>query len=87
MKDIPWGKSVQLIKDYDLDKDSLWARNGRVDNPIGTRIIPKGVIGIVAEGPYSRGVYDYANEWPVQFALSNIPMITGTPIEILEIME
>lgn len=98
-QEIPWKRKVRLTKDYKVidpfqlqpgdefhtgeDGKGEFVHKGRRLPP---SIISKNSIGIINEGPYSSGLYDYVVECPVQFGLNNprIPQTIGIPWELLE---
>ena len=49
-------------------------------------LVPDQTIGIVEEGPYIHGIFDYTKECPVQFGIKNpnIAETLGVPWKLLE---
>ena len=95
---VPYGKKVRLVYDF---VDERWPRfsvGDKIDLGTGsvTRVapdpppvfVPIGTIGVVAEGPYSSGIFDYSRECPVQFeGNGDWPKTLGTPWEFLELIK
>jgi len=96
---IPYGRKVRLVEDYQCPSSSLdlqpgdeiTIRKGKLKTKkAGPRkpapVVPTGTVGVVKEGPYCSGIFDYDKECPVQFGLKN-PMIAetlGVPWRLLE---
>lgn len=97
----PMGKRVRLIRDHQVgnpfdlqpgdklvindEKLEVHRDEPRRQNPI----IAAGSVGIVEEGPYCSGIFDYTRECPVQFEVNDpmIPKTLGIPWELLEFAE
>jgi hypothetical protein len=69
-----YGKRVRLKDDFGKKDEILQAvirgdlKDFSVANDVPSFLfLPKGSEGIIAEGPYSGGLFDYGQEWPVQF--------------------
>ena len=99
LESIPYGKKVKLIQDYQLQKDRLSLQPGDIisTSEKGMKIeksqprlpkpkIPAGTIGVVEEGSYCGGIFDYNKECPVQFGIDDpmVPETLGVPWELLE---
>jgi hypothetical protein len=80
--DLQPGDSLDIYK----HKVKIYRQEPRRSNPI----IPTGSIGLVEEGPYCGGIFDYSKETPVKFENHEelgIAVYQGIPTELLEVIE
>jgi len=52
------------------------------------KLVPALTVGVIKEGPYCSGIFDYNKECPVQFGIENpyIAETLGVPWELLELV-
>lgn len=78
------------MPDFQVGDVLIKTEKGFVVKRVGERQarspIPKGAIGVVEEGPYCSGIFDYHKEVPVQFEsdLDDLPETLGVPYGLLE---
>ncbi len=96
---IPYGRKVRLVKEYQVPSGPVDLQPGDVlqirerkstIKRVGPRkpkpVVPAGTVGVVEEGPYCSGIFNYEKECPVQFGLKNamIAETLGVPWELIE---